>query len=712
MTEFDVDPALKVEYIDESLEGLEGLSEQLVALESAPGELEIIQSVFRPVHSIKGNAAYFNLLQVKNLAHELETLLDLLRKEKLVATGNVINVLLEGIDALISMLERSRNAEPEVADEAAFTALVDKVCSAAKGEQEQVSELWKRLLGSLDDWSQDPAALKELLEKLAGTTVEGQAALSERDGAPPKGGEEPSAAAELRGLLDTQIETHLDDASAQRVGVLLQEVMDSLQDNQHKAELREVQEEYELFVDTVGVEPVLQASILEKIESLAQKGAWAVAEKKPAEEETRVPDQEEAVAKEEKPAEAAKEGKGSDAGKTMRVTESSIDAFLAHVGDLVVIGEMYEHFQNRLSETDAALGREMFRINESFRDLSDSLQQSIMHIRKVPLRSVFQRMPRIVRDVAKANGKEIEAYVEGEDILVDKSILDALEAPLMHMTRNSADHGVEAPEEREAAGKPRKGRVDILAEESAESVFIKVIDDGKGLDLEALQAKAASIGLIAADQELAEQDIINLLFSSGVSTAKAITDISGRGVGMDVARRNVESLGGSIAVQTQQGQGSAFTLQLPKSVSTQIITGFSVIVEKRRYVLPLDRIHRCFRPAPEQIVSVQGKGKCVKDGDQVIIMSRFQNLCNGVWYDNADYTTGILVVVETKGGEHALHVDEIEGVKQVVLKEVDDFLNTEGIFLGGAIMGDGTVAMVIDIDQFVGLALEKQAPPA
>jgi len=227
------------------------------------------------------------------------------------------------------------------------------------------------------------------------------------------------------------------------------------------------------------------------------------------------------------------------------------------VGDLVVIGEMYQHLQDRLSENGVSHSEvfELRKINTAFGELINSLQRSTMEIRKLPMRTVLQRIPRIVRDIASVSGKEIETHIEGESIMVDKTLIEALEAPLVHLIRNAADHGIERPDERLAAGKDRSGRIEVSARETADHIYLTLRDDGKGLDLDALIQKAISIGVITSDRKLMEAERVNLIFISGVSTAQTVSDLSGRGVGMDVVKRNIERAGGRITVSSSAGKG-------------------------------------------------------------------------------------------------------------------------------------------------------------
>jgi len=391
--------------------------------------------------------------------------------------------------------------------------------------------------------------------------------------------------------------------------------------------------------------------------------------------------------------------------KTMRIAEAKIDIFLAHVGELLTIGEMYNHLHSNISRTNAnrEFSVELRRVNEAFGELSRSLQSSIMTIRKIPLQPILLKLPRIIRDIASTRSKQIETIVVGGEISIDKSIADLIEAPLVHLARNAADHGIEAPQVRNQEGKPQQGHVEISAAETAEHILLEIKDDGQGLDLERLTQKAISMGLIEPNARLSEQDTINLLFQSGVSTANEISEISGRGVGMDVVKRAIEGMGGSINVSSIRGKGSIFSMKIPKTVSTQIFSGFIVILHRNRYVFPLDRIIRSFQASKTPVFSIVGQGLCVKDGEYCLPIVPLTELF-GVANNSAltsQFEKGMFVVLKGKTHDFAVHVDVIEGIQQVVLKNIEGLTSSGSIFLGGAIMGDSNVAMVVDFDRVV-----------
>jgi two-component system chemotaxis sensor kinase CheA len=393
-----------------------------------------------------------------------------------------------------------------------------------------------------------------------------------------------------------------------------------------------------------------------------------------------------------------KEGDGH--GKSMRVAESTIDTFLHYVGELVVVGDMFRHLQTRVVAAPGmgVLAREFRRANETFAGLSNQLQRSIMGIRRVPVKPLAQKVPRLVRDVSQAIGKEVDAVIEGETVQVDKSLLDLLDAPLTHMVRNSVDHGVETPDKREAAGKPRRGTVTVSFAEAGSHVILSVSDDGAGLNLEAIRRKGESIGLIAPGAPLQEADIVNLIFASGLSTAQKVTDISGRGVGMDVVKRAIEEAGGTINVSTETGKGSSFRIKMPKGVTTQIVGGYLVRAGGSTYVLPLERVRETFRARPDERQSLAGAGRCIMRRGQVLPLQELGDILASraeTWP-----ARGLpIVVVEARRRQLALAVEGVIGVQKVVIRRLAGLPAGAPMLSGAALLGDGHLALVLDLDQ-------------
>ena len=387
--------------------------------------------------------------------------------------------------------------------------------------------------------------------------------------------------------------------------------------------------------------------------------------------------------------------------KTMRIAEKTIDGFLSNIGELVIVREMFDHFFKKTTETikDLTLRNEMRRLNEIFTAVTFDLEDSVMKIRKQSAKKMFQKITKLVRDITKVNLKDVEIKMIGSEIEVDKSLLDALDGPLMHMIRNAVDHGIELPADRKAKGKKSKGNLYVELEEEEDLLTLTIKDDGKGLDLKRIVEKAIGLGLINSSTVLSEQEKMELIFHPGLSTAEKISDISGRGVGMDVVKTDIEKAGGKIYIETVLGKGSTFTIELPKSVMTQIIQGFVVKVSDNEYVIPIYKIIESFPCVKSDITVMQDKDYFVKRHGDVIPIVEL-----GLVFDkksaNGNFENGIFIFIEELNKKVALYVDKLLGIQQVVVKPLKGIVLLKELFTGGALMGDGNVALVVSTDYF------------
>lgn len=711
---FDIDPELLAGFVDEAQEGLATLDSLFVKLEAEPANLDIINAIFRPVHTVKGNSAFFGLMKVKSLAHEMETLLDLAKQEKLVPNQAIIDVLLEGVDSLKEMLTKTREGQAEVEDETYFNELLQKVISSREVKEDTTS-LWAELCDKLEKAKDDLAKLDssyaEQLDAIIAVVSQLRTnklsanASAEKDQAQADSAI-PKPLQEIKTILERHSESEegLDEADA---AVVLDNltVLKELTTNQKAAEIiKSALDEYHRVVGGGGTGDSLLIELLqEKIETLLSLSDWKITS------DSAKPKTASAMRKA-KPAEEAR--------KTMRVTEDSIDNFLTYVGELIAVGEMYDHLQKMVStsESNTNLATEFRRVNETFSDLSDNLQKSIMEVRKVSVSTLLQKIPRMVRDIASASGKQVKVELTGEDIEIDKRLIETLDAPLTHMVRNAVDHGVEMPDVRQAAGKPAEGIVRVTVTETPDDVTLTISDDGKGLDIEAIKTKAVNLGLLKSDQQLTNDQIIDMIFTSGVSTAKKVTEVSGRGVGMDVVKRSITAANGEITIDTKTGQGTEFKIKLPKTVSTQIIIGFLVKLAGNRYVIPMDKVQEVFRPEPQQLSSITSRGQCVLRHGNLLPVVKLADIFNGSLVSNSllnsrtqSYLSerkeieGIMVAAKAGNRPVAIYVDDVIGVQKVVLKELGRLEVNSQFYSAAAVMGDGTVAMVLDIDRLIGL---------
>ncbi|MDA1041503.1 MAG: chemotaxis protein CheA, partial [Planctomycetota bacterium] len=391
------------------------------------------------------------------------------------------------------------------------------------------------------------------------------------------------------------------------------------------------------------------------------------------------------------PARAAAVQSGS-----IRVDTQKLDGLVDLVGELVIAQSMVARGAEARG-VDEHLARSLGQL----RGITADLQRTAMALRMIPIRGTFQKMTRLVRDLAGQLGKEIRLVVEGDDTEVDRTVIEEIGDPLMHMVRNAADHGIEAPAARAVAGKPTAGTITLRAHHQGGFVVIEIADDGGGLDPARLRAKAIERGLIPADAILDDHDALELIFAAGFSTAESVSDLSGRGVGMDVVRRNIERLRGTVGIDSQPGAGTTFTIFLPLTLA--IIEGLLVAVGDQQFILPAVNVRESFRPRPGDVTTVQGRGELVDVRGQLLPLLRLGRHL-GMETAVADPTQAIVVVVEAGHDRRGLLVDTLVGRQEVVIKGLGETFTGHDSFAGAAILGDGRVGLILDTTALVRLS--------
>ncbi|HAI13924.1 MAG TPA: hypothetical protein DCM28_19630 [Phycisphaerales bacterium] len=718
----NIDDSLVQEFIDESLDMLSSLDSRFIELEEQPGELSIIEAIFRPVHSIKGNSGFFGFVQVKHLAHELETLLDLMRKGKLHVCSDVINILLDGMDALRLMLSRVKQGQNELEDgDTSAQLIIDRAKVAANGDDPMVH--WQQIIKILDkispmlgeqdgDLTDSFGELTQLLTKLN-----------------PAKSETGSNGGGLQILLEMVQSLKQKPDDEQLISTFQNQLHQShtdTEDREAQEVLDELLETLDVFAGTIGLDELALAVLEEKLNTI---NANAIPMPEQEEQSQQVPssdgqsqnqaaDEQQANSSTETPdkpsaAKSTKPAKSHESTKTMRVSEAYIDNFLEYVGELIVVGDMYSNVYNQmiLSQVERKLITTLKRTNETFNSLSHQLQESIMSIRCVPVGTLLQKVPRLVRDVARISGKDISVSVTGDTVEMDKSLVDLLDAPLVHMVRNAADHGIENPQARKEAGKPEQGHIQVDIIESDSRIMLSIADDGGGIRLDKIKAKAESLGLIAPGTDLDEQALINCLFASGVSTAEQITDVSGRGVGMDVVKRMIDDAGGSISIQTKLGEGTTFSVELPKSVTTQIMSAYLLEVEGQKYALPLNCIQETVCIDPATVKSVMQSGELTYHNGSAFPLVELKEILGlpSSPQTGEDDDRQILVLVRNETATVAVKIDDVLGIQQIVLCKIDGMEEGNELIKGGAQMGDGTIVLILNPDILQGSISRDQA---
>ncbi len=387
----------------------------------------------------------------------------------------------------------------------------------------------------------------------------------------------------------------------------------------------------------------------------------------------------------------------NDADASIRVRLDRLDQLIDMVGELVIAQSMLAQDPIVHGGQNHVLQGKVTHAGKIVRDLQDLS----MSMRMVPLKAMFQKLNRLVRDLAIRNGKQVEFVTEGEDTEIDRNMVDVVSDPLIHMVRNALDHGIEPPHERELAGKPRTGTVRLAAYHSGGNVIVDLQDDGRGLDRDRILKKAIDKGLVASDKGMSDSDVLNLIFAPGFSTAERITDISGRGVGMDVVKRNVESLRGRVDINSELGKGTTFGVRLPLTLA--VTDGMLVRVGDERYIVPLINIHMSFRPEASMLSTVAGSGEMVLLRDELMPIVRVHRLFN-VQNSVENVTDALLMIVGDGDRRTALLVDDLLGQHQVVAKAIGEGIGPVPGISGAAILGDGRAGLILDVPSILALA--------
>jgi two-component system chemotaxis sensor kinase CheA len=712
MENYEVDPEILESFVDESLEGLEALDSYFIDLEKNPENTEIVNKIFRPVHSIKGSSAFFGLLKVKSLSHHMEDILDKIRQKKKFADPRTIKLLLSSLDFLRSILENVRKNKTETVDDKKLEDLNSRLINALEeddgGDLSKAAVLIGDLIYKLEEIrALGPPNLQKYVDQAEGiitgiTPIALKGLIKKSEKKDSSDHIKTGPVAELSEILQIPFkELEKDTEIVQEIRNQLVNLKDIAVSGETEKLISEALSEYDLFMKGIGFDEILKESLDDKVEKLAAKGEWVSTE----------PEKKESS--ESQPADSGtdnKSGQKSDNSKrdvkdkTMRVYEKDIDSFLSFVSELVVVEEMFNYLHKKISLKDSTTASEFKRVIETFGNLSSDLRKSIFSIRMVSVKSLFGKAERIVHDVTSEKNKKAEVIIKGDNLLIDKSYLELLDAPFTHMVRNAADHGIESPEERKELGKSETGLIEAEMKETERSVELIIRDDGKGIDYEAVSAKAAEMGIIKPGEYVDNDSLTSFLFMSGVSTAQEVTEISGRGVGMDVVKTNIEEAGGNIKILTEKNKGSTFTISLPKNVTTRIIEGFLVKSGEDIYVLPIDIVGESFAVYPEDIETVEGnKGKFLRRKDCFYGFIRLKDSFKFSGKDNLSLKEGVGqnekietgISVNIKNSLYVISVDQILGVQEVVVRDVNSLVSGNDLFEGASILGDGSVAMIL-----------------
>jgi len=588
LSEEDIE--LLQDFVSEALDSLSTIEVCLVDLEHNPDDAEIINSIFRPFHTIKGVSGFLNLQKINKLAHCSENLLDKARSGEIRIDDHITDLILESVDQLKQLIE----------------TVQDNMDTGGPLEGDiDCGDLIHRIQETV-------ARSNEIAKKPLGEILVADGAVSK------------------------------------------EEVDQALEEQRQKPEKKVG----EVLLEKGAVKPRAVASALRK-----QK----------------------------------KYGGGQGAELHVKVDTKKLDTLVDMTGELVIAQSMLRQNEAIVSSVNQKLFQTMSQLNQ----ITSTLQKAAMSMRMVPIRHTFQKMVRLVRDLARNSGKEVQLRMSGEDTEIDRNVVDELYEPMVHMVRNAVDHGIEPPNERIELGKPPEGTVELRAYHQSGNIVIEIKDDGRGLDKKRILEKAKEKNLIDDETSLTDSEIYNLIFQPGFSTAKKITDISGRGVGMDVVKKGIEKLRGRVEIDSRPGQGSTFVIHLPLTLA--IIDGMVVRVGGERFIVPTLSILESLKPDKDKYTSVHGRGELIKVRDRLVPLVRFENVFD-ISTDSKDPWEGLVVAVEHDGKQFCLLVDEVIGKEEVVIKSLGSSIMQVKGLAGGAILGDGRVALILDMGGISDLA--------
>jgi len=709
-------------FFEEAAELLAEKENLLLQLDLEAPDTEQLNAIFRAAHSIKGGASTFGFADMTSVTHVLESLLDRIRKGEMRLTADMVDAFLRAADVLKDQLAGHRG------DGSADPAVTEQVCTELKRLSEGGSAVAKAAIpaAAVTAAAAAPAPVLVAAPAPGAPTYRIEFAMA--------AGSEAVLANILADLGSRGTLATLSDPRPGGGTFVLQLTTASAEED--------IWEALAFLVDPAALKIEAQAAVSLPVDVPAPVTApGAPAESLPGDGKdfgffeplynalvppappaavAAAPAQPAAVAEIARPegrrASDDPDAEGLPTGRrsrdkvavsanqdstSIRVNTEKVDQLINLVGELVITQAMLAQLASKMDPVaHEALMKGMGLLERNTRDL----QESVMAIRMMPISFVFSRFPRVVRDLAHKLGKEVELKTSGEATELDKGLIEKISDPLTHLVRNSLDHGIEMPAKRTAAGKPVKGTVLLRAFHQGGNIVIEVSDDGAGLDRSRILAKAREKGLPAADS-MSDQEVWQLIFEPGFSTAEVVTDVSGRGVGMDVVKRNILGLGGSIDIQSAPGSGTRMSIRVPLTLA--ILDGLSVAVGEQVYIVPLTFISECFQPKTGDIKSVAGSSKLVHvRGEYLPVVTLHEFF--GVPPASASIDKGIMIIIESDGAKKAVFVDELLGQHQVVIKSLEsNYRKVPGVS-GATIMGDGRVALILDAAAIVRDASERR----
>ena len=691
-------------FFEEAGENLETMEQMLLSLDISQADDEELNAIFRCAHSVKGGAATFGFSDVAELTHQMETLLDKLRRHELAPTAAMVDVLLASGDALKAQLARHQGNGGDVVDTAELLRSIRGMVAGGTSPEKAARVAAPAPIAAADAAAQatdlpipaakpavreleltvgplsDPAQAECLVELFAEITdlgtIEPLDAGRASDGMRRFKVLTSSTDADLCDLFGFHVAREHIRLAPLGLGYGFHEGAPGAPAVEQSAD---PERGYGFFDNAPGAP--LAGIPLSSAAAAGAAAALAAGEGRPPLSRSA------ASARTERPAAAPE-------SSTLRVSVEKVDQLINLVGELVITQAMLA--QNSKG-VDMGLHQQMAAGLVDLERNTRDLQEAVMSIRMIPMSLVFNRFPRMLRDLASKLGKKVELLQVGEATELDKGLVEKITDPLTHLVRNSCDHGIEMPAERVARGKPESGTITLIASHQGGSIVIEVRDDGKGLSRGKLLSKARERGIEAPDS-MSDQDVYGLIFAPGFSTADVVTDVSGRGVGMDVVKKNITALGGSVEIDSAEGYGMTVRVRLPLTLA--IMDGMSVGVGDECYILPLSSVVESFQVQPGLIRTIGGSGRVVEVRDEYMPVVDLERVFDVPRADSGT-SSNIMVVVEAEGGRVALLVDELLGQQQVVVKNLESNYRKVDDVSGATIMGDGRVALILDVGSLI-----------
>nr|WP_320049352.1 chemotaxis protein CheA [uncultured Desulfuromonas sp.] len=687
---------------EEAYELLSELEDSLLELEEQPDDHETVSKVFRAMHTIKGSGAMFGFTTISEFTHEVETVFDLVRSGELPVSKQLVDLSLKARDHILSLLDSEADEQGQYAETGAelvaqFQALSRGGAPAPSpkqpstnadnntGKKDEHTTYRIRFRPSLDIMH-NGTSIAQLLDELAelgqSRTIAHKTKIVDLEALEPEN---------CYSSWDIILTSDCGEDAIRDVFIFVEDDCELIikaidlgndEDDMEKKRLGDI---------LVERGDISQAQIDEVLAKNKRIGDLLV------EANLVSRDQVDSALLEQQEIRKLKEQKKekTQGASSLRVPADKLDDLVNLVGEMVTVQSRLSQIANRFHDA------ELQSIAEEVERLTEELRDSTLTIRMLPIGSTFSKFKRLVRDISADLGKEVELKTSGADTELDKTVIEQLGDPLVHIIRNSMDHGIELPDDRVAAGKPRCGQVHLSAEHSGDSVIIKITDDGKGMDPEIIRNKAVNKGLIGPDEQLSHTDLLNLVFAPGFSTAQKVTGLSGRGVGMDVVKRAIESLRGSITLESEKGQGSVVSLRIPLTLA--IIESLLVQIGDGCFVLPLTAVEECIELTAKDIHDAHGRNLARVRGHLIPYVPLREEFA----IDSPQPAVQQIVITQINGQQLGFVVDNVIGEHQTVIKSLGPMYRDVQCVSGATILGDGSVALILDIVYLMQKAAEE-----